>query len=68
MDKRIGYGLTFDEAFKLVADTAHKIPNETVNHISVSTDRHGTIWAELRDDGWRVYIPHSLATKVRVND
>ena len=56
MDKRIGYGLTFDEALKLVAETANKIP-EIVSHISISTRNHSTIWAELRDDGWRVYIP-----------
>jgi len=59
MDDRIGYGLTFDEALKLVAEIANNIPNETVSHINISTDHHGVIWAELRVDGWRVYkSPH----------
>ncbi len=57
MDKRIGYGLTYEEALKLVSDTINGVPNETVSHINISTDHHSTVWAEKRDDGWRVYVP-----------
>lgn len=60
MDKRIGYGLTYEEALKLVSDTANKIPNETVNRIHISTDHHAVVWAENRSDGWRVYVPPSV--------
>ena len=61
MDKRIGYGLTFEEALKLVSEVIKKVPNETVNHITISTDHHATVWAENRDDGWRVYVHPSIA-------
>ena len=61
VDKRIGYGLTYEDALKLVSDTANKIPNETVNRIHISTDHHAVVWAEKRSDGWRVYVPPSIA-------
>jgi len=57
MDKRIGYGLTYEAALKLVSDIINRVPNETVRHISISTDHHSVVWAEKRDDGWRVYVP-----------
>ncbi len=68
MEKRIGYGLSFENALKLVAETVNKIQGETVAHINISTDHHSVIWAELRDDGWRVYLPNSVSVNMTKED
>ena len=32
------------------------VPGE-LNYLSINTKDYETVWAELRDDGWRVYRP-----------
>jgi len=51
MDRRIGYGLSFKEA---VEKAIEEIKDSAV-HLSFTTIAHEVVWAELRDDGWRVY-------------
>jgi len=55
MDKRIGYGLSFEEAVNMTAEVVQKLGEP--NHLSINTKNYETVWAELRDDGWRVYRP-----------
>ena len=54
MDKRIGYGLTFDEAIKKAVSAIQELPAYCTPITNFSLGG-GDIWAELRDDGWRVY-------------
>jgi len=58
MDKRIGYGLTLEDALKMASDSTLNDLTEDelkeVRHISIG---NGIIWAEKRNDGWRVYRP-----------
>lgn len=61
MEERIGYGLSFKEAMDLLAE---KSP-ANVTHIHVRTAGYETYWAELRNDGWRVYIPRSSCQTAR---
>jgi len=51
MDKRIGYGLPFEKAVEM----AIKQVADKAVHFSFSTRDHDVVWAELREDGWRVY-------------
>jgi len=55
MDKRIGYGLTLREALEKAYDTIQHLEGEP-NFFSIRTP-YSYVWAELRDDGWRVYHP-----------
>lgn len=58
MDKRIGYGLTLEEAIKRASEAIKDLTDEDVQrleaqgHFSIGG---GIIWGENRDDGWRVY-------------
>ena len=54
MDKRVGYGLSFEEAVKVAISSIEDLPDQykPIKHISLGG---GDIWAELREDGWRVY-------------
>lgn len=56
MDKRIGYGLTLREALEKAYDAVQSLEGEPA-HLSIRTKSYETVWAELRDDGWRVYRP-----------
>lgn len=57
MDKRIGYGLSFLNAVEKALKAVQRIEGEEVGYFSFSTKEHSVVWAELRDDGWRVYRP-----------
>lgn len=52
MDKRIGYGLSLREA---VEKAMEETKDEEVIQFSFTTREYAQVWAELRDDGWRVY-------------
>ena len=56
MDKRIGYGLSFKSAVILAVKAVLDLEEEPTN-LSIRTKNYETVWAELRDDGWRVYRP-----------
>ena len=51
MDKRIGYGLSLEEAVKKAIEEV----GDKFNYFSFRTRNYDTIWGELRGDGWRVY-------------
>ena len=54
MDKRIGCGLSMEEAIKVARD---ELGGKQI-HFTINTEDHRIVWAELRDDGWRVYLPY----------
>lgn len=56
MHKRIGYGLTLRQALEMAYDAAQNLSGEP-NRLSISTTDYEMVWAELRNDGWRVYRP-----------
>uniref|UniRef100_A0A6M3X5Z3 Uncharacterized protein n=1 Tax=viral metagenome TaxID=1070528 RepID=A0A6M3X5Z3_9ZZZZ len=55
MDKRIGYGLSLENAVEVALKAIQSIDGEEVSDFSFTTKQHSVVWAELRDDGWRVY-------------
>ena len=55
MDKRIGYGMPLEKAVKVALEAVQRIEGEQAGYFSFSTKEHSVVWAELRDDGWRVY-------------
>ena len=52
MDRRIGCGLSLEEALKKAME---ELEPEVINAFTIYTDKHTVVWAEMRDDGWRVY-------------
>ncbi len=55
MDKRIGYGLTLDEALDRAKRIIECIHAESLINFKMKTDNHSLVWGEKRDDGWRIY-------------
>ena len=55
MDRRIGYGLSLNSALEKAVSESLQMGVPT--HFSITTKNHSVIWGELRDDGWRVYVP-----------
>lgn len=66
MDNRIGYGLLFSEALEKALESFERVGK--IVQFSFTTDDHRVTWAELRDDGWRVYASHSSNRRMIEDD